>query len=545
VAQLEPVLSVSYVDQGLWTDERVGWLLPRAAHRWPHRTALVIEGDRLTFAELESWADLVATRLRAAGIEPGDVVLTQLPNSVEGIVAQLAAWRIGAVSAPVIGVFRARELRPVVADVRPRAVVASIGEGGRRPADELDGVLAAAGLDPVLRWSVGPGSAEGWRPFPPRPGERGTPQAVPSPASAGETCLVLFTSGTTADPKGVRHSARSLLAEAHSYRDTARIGPADTVLAPSSIAHIGGAVAATVLPSVVGCRVVAMPRWDAAAAARLCDEEEVTLGIGVPVHLVDLLERYDGADAGRRPPERFAIGGATVAPRVIERAEAAGICAWRAWGMTEAPTVTVAGPDDPLWRRAGFDGRVDYGAQVQAVGPDHVPVPPGTAGELRLRSPKQMLGYTSSEATAAQVDADGWFYTGDIGMLDDDGWLTVLGRTKDIINRGGEKFPARDIEAAILDHPAVAAAAVVGAPEPRLGEQVVAFVVLRAGASWPGDAALVAHLNDLRLARQKMPVAWRVLHALPATPTGKVRKNVLLERWDQTDSGVITSAGPD
>jgi non-ribosomal peptide synthetase component E (peptide arylation enzyme) len=120
-------------------------------------------------------------------------------------------------------------------------------------------------------------------------------------------------------------------------------------------------------------------------------------------------------------------------------------------------------------------------------------------------------------------------------------WLTVLGRTKDIINRGGEKFPAGDIEAAILDHPAVVAAAVVGAPEPRLGEQVVAFVVLRAGASWPGDAALVAHLNDLRLARQKMPVAWRVLDALPATPTGKIRKNVLLERWNQTDSGVITS----
>lgn len=529
--------SVNYREQGLWSDERLGWLLPRAAHRWPDRTALVIDGDGLTFAELESWADLVAAQLRAAGVDPGDVVLTQLPNSVEGIVVQLAAWRIGAVSAPVIGVFRARELRPVVADVRPRVVVSSSARVA-----ELDAVLAEVGVEPVLRWTTDT-AAEPWQRFPARPAEPGPLLAPPSPAPAGEVCLLLFTSGTTADPKGVRHNARSLLAEAHSYRDSARLGPSDAVLAPSSIAHIGGAVAATVLPSVVGCRVVAMPRWDAAAAARLCDEERVTLGIGVPVHLVDLLDRYDGDDAGRGTPERFAVGGATVAPSVIERAEAAGICAWRAWGMTEAPTVTVGGPDDPLWRRAGFDGRVDYGSQVQAVGPDRVPLAPGETGELRLRSPKQMLGYTSAAATAAQVDGEGWFHTGDIGVVDADGWLTVLGRTKDIINRGGEKFPARDIEAAILDHPAVAAAAVVGAPEPRLGEQVVAFVVLRAGARWPGDDVLVAHLHGLRLARQKVPVAWRVLDALPATPTGKVRKNVLLASWDQEPaSGVITSA---
>jgi acyl-CoA synthetase len=527
-----------YRASGLWLGVPVGWLLPRAAYQWPGRVALDVGGHRLTFGQVEAWVGSVAAALRAAGTGRGSVVFSQLPNGVHGIILQLAAWRIGAVSAPVIGLFREHELRSVLDDLRPDVVVAPGRHGGRRPVAEIDRVLGELGIRPATRWALGEGGP-GWAPFPEAaaPAPRFVGGADPDPAPSGEACLVLFTSGTTAEPKGVRHSSNSLLAECVSYRDSTGLGSGSRVLAPSAIAHIGGAVATTVLPFLTGCQVAAMASWDVATAVDICDSRPVTLGIGVPVHLADLVDHYESAPGGHRPPRMFAIGGATAPPSLIERAERVGIVAWRAWGMSEAPTVTLAGPDVPLALRAGFDGRIDFGSEVEAVTPDREPLPPGEPGELRLRSPKRMLGYTRPRSTAAQVDADGWFYTGDIGTVTPDGWVSVHGRRKDIINRGGEKFPARDIEAAILTHPAIAQAAVVGAPEPRLGEQVVAYVVLRPGTTWPGEEELRTQLDEMRLARQKIPVAWRVLPTLPATPTGKIRKNELLRYWDEEAGG--------
>lgn len=142
-----------------------------------------------------------------------------------------------------------------------------------------------------------------------------------------------------------------------------------------------------------------------------------------------------------------------------------------------------------------------------------------------------MLGYTDAAATAAQVDADGWFYTGDVGSVDGDGWVTMTGRIKDIVNRGGEKFSCQDIEQVIATHPAIAAAAVLGVPDDRLGEKVAAFVTLRPGGRWPGRQALVDHLEGARLARPKHPVEWRVLDAIPVTLSGKVQKHQLLAAW--------------
>jgi acyl-CoA synthetase (AMP-forming)/AMP-acid ligase II len=193
--------------------------------------------------------------------------------------------------------------------------------------------------------------------------------------------------------------------------------------------------------------------------------------------------------------------------------------------------MTSGHPGDPLERRARTDGRVDTGSEVVAVDENRVPLPPGTLGELRIRSPKMMLGYLDPEHQAARVDSAGWLYTGDIGTVDEDGWVRIQGRLSDIINRGGEKFSPAEIESAIGSHPAIEAVAVVGLPDQRLGEQVGAFVTVRDGCEWPGEAVLLAHLERHQLARQKFPVVWQVRAELPRTPTGKVRKRDLVADW--------------
>lgn len=528
-----PALTRHYLVRGLWDDACVGHALPTATARWPHRTALVLGPDRLTFTRLSARVEAMAARLRTAGVGTGEHVVVQLPNTVELVVTVLAAWHVGAVPVPVLAMYRERELRHVLAATGPAAVVVAGSHGDRRPAGEIAGLLGELGQAPALRVVLGDGPA-GWEPF---PSETRDP-TEPATSSPDDCALVLFTSGTTSAPKGVRHSSRSLFAEARTYRDGAQLSAADAVLLPSPVPHIGALVAAALLPSVTGGRTVVLPRWDADTAAEAGDAEGVTLAVGAPVFLAELLDRYEHWTATGRTGHRitrFHTGAAPTGSTIIRRADAMGIVAWRAWGMTECPTVTYGGPDDPLELRESRDGRIEVGTEVRAFDGSGAPLPDGTPGELRLRSPKLMLGYLGGPpgtGLAPGIDSDGWFTTGDVGVVHPDGWVTIQGRLKDVINRGGEKFAAGEIESVICSHPDIDSAAVLGVPDPRLGERVAAFVTVRAGHDWPGPDALVAYLDGQRLARQKLPVEWRVLAELPRTPTGKIRKNELLAGWD-------------
>jgi acyl-CoA synthetase (AMP-forming)/AMP-acid ligase II len=501
-----------------------------AAARWPDRTAIVLAGEatpseRHTFAGLLGSVDAVAADLAARGVHAGDRVLAQLPNSTDLLVLILAAWRLGAIAVPVIPAYREREMGHILAATRPAAVAAAAIRRQRRPAEELDAVLADLGHVPLVRYAVG-GDLAGWDALPKI--SSGTSPA--DPAGPDECCLMLFTSGTTSAPKGVQHSSHSLLAEARSYRDRALLGPENAVLVPAPVGHIGAVVACTLLPCLTAAPTVLLESWNADVAARACAEERVTLAVGAPVFLSELLDRYEREPAGHRIA-LFHTGAAPTGDSVVARAETLGVTAWRAWGMTEAPTVSCGEPGDPLDKRARTDGRVEVGSLVQAVDEFRNPLPPGTPGELRLRSPKQMLGYLDPDQQAAAVDDHGWFYTGDIGAVDHDGWLTIQGRLKDIINRGGEKFPAAEIEEVIASHPDVDTVAVLGLPDERLGECVGAFLTVRAGREWPGADALLAHLERHQLARQKFPVVWEVLERLPRNAAGKIQKRDLRADW--------------
>jgi acyl-CoA synthetase len=191
--------------------------------------------------------------------------------------------------------------------------------------------------------------------------------------------------------------------------------------------------------------------------------------------------------------------------------------------MTELPTVTVMNRAYPFDRRADTDGAIAPGVEVHVIDDQSRPLPTGSEGELMVRGPERMLGYLDSAANRAALDDAGWFRTGDVGVVDSDGFVTITGRLKDVINRGGEKFSARDIEDLLAAHPAVRQAAVVAGPDTRFGEVPVAFIVLD-GAGQASAVELAGHLHATGLARQKTPVSWHFVDGLPMTPSGKVKK---------------------
>lgn len=533
-------LDARYRALGLRTGASIGWGIERAADRWGGREVLRFEDDRYTYGELNRWVNAVAGDLVAAGLGPGGRLLWQLPNSVEALVLHFAAWRIGVLCIPVVPLYREHEMAQILEDAAPTAVAFATGDGsdgssGRDVTAEMTPLLDGLASPPTVRIAVG-GDRPGWRairPFADVPAAGHASPALPDPAPADEPCLLLYTSGTTSAPKGAIHSSATLLAEAGQLRDAMGFSHRDVFVVGSPITHIAGLLLTGIVPATCGARTVLLSKWDADEAVQRCDEEGGTFSCGATVFLQAYVDRYEADTAGAlHRLGAFMCGGASIPPSLIERADGVGIRAFRSWGMTEVPTIGLIGPDSSLERRARTDGQAAEGIEVRAIDDDGNPLPSGSPGELCVRAPEQMLGYTDPAVDAAQVDVDGWFRTGDVGWVDDDGWITMSGRIKDIINRGGEKFSAQDIEHAIASHEAIATVAVVGVPDERLGERVAAFVTLRPGSSWPGAKAVVDHLDQQRLAKQKFPVVWRVLDELPATLSGKVKKPEILERWE-------------
>jgi acyl-CoA synthetase len=492
--------------------------------------ACVVDAQHHSFGGLVRWSAAASAALHEHGVRRGDRVLIQLPNGAESITAILACWHLGAIAVPVLPLFREQELAAVARQTRPSAVIAGPGSSKRVPTAEIDGALAAASVKPLARLSVGRRAA-GWKPFPDggSPHEQ-SPPPHPGFATADACALILFTSGTTAEPKGVRHDSRSLLAEVNSYRRCAELTAGDVIFNPAPIAHIGALVISVLVPWCVGAPVVLLSKWDSERAHEAITRERVTFAVGAPYFLNELVALYESAGYRGHRLSKFQTGAAPTGSALLARADRVGIAGWRAWGMTEAPSISYARADDPLDRRANFDGRVEPESQVIAVDEAGVALPAGREGHLLLRSPKQMMGYVRDVDGATHPG--GWLATGDVGMVDRDGWVRISGRLKDIINRGGEKFSAREIENALCDHPAIEAAAVLGVPEQRLGEQVVAYVTTRPGQCYPGFSAIIDYLQRCRMAPQKYPVSITVLEALPMTATGKVHRRALAQLWE-------------
>ncbi|RNL62773.1 hypothetical protein EFK50_13580 [Nocardioides marmoriginsengisoli] len=499
-----------------------------AATTWPDLSFAILDDRELTYAALAAWTEATSDDLVASGVSPGDRVVISALNSYEVVVYQLAALRIGAVCVPIVPIYRSHELRAILADVRPRAVVAQHRVGDRVLTDQLDEILSPE--DGTVRIVVG-GSTAGWADArqQPAPGAA-TTSSAPTPGDLDETCLILYTSGTTAAPKGVQLSSRSLLAASRVWIDRMDIDGDDVAFAVAPLAHIAGLIPGALVPLLSGCRAVLMNGWRPDEAIELMDQHRATFSAGAAVFLQDLVDRYENLPDTVHRLGAFVSGGSTTPPSLIRRAEKIGVRAQRAYGMSEtAGVVTLTARDDDLDRRAEYDGRINDHVDVRIVDSLNQPVPTGSEGAVQIRGAQVMTGYTDPTRNAEQFH-DEWFDTGDLGTVDEDGWFRFTGRTKDIINRGGEKFSARDIEDVILTHPSIARAAAAALPDDRLGEVVGAFVVLADHAEWPGDSAMRDHLLDQGLAKAKLPASWQVIDALPTTASGKVQKHLLVKQ---------------
>ena len=512
---------------GEWGRFALGELFQRTVAARGDAVALIDGAHRLTFAEWDHRAAAAARGLLALGVRPGDVVAYQLPNWWEAAVVFLAAARIGAVVNPLLPIFRERELAFILR--QSGATVLAI-PGVFRGCDYPALVAAVRTETPALRTvlvarAAAPSGTTALADLLAPPG--------PPPVAAIDAdalLMLMYTSGTTADPKGVLHSHNTLLAEVRSLARMHALTPADRTLMPSPLTHISGVVHAILTPAVLGTSAVLMERWDAAAGLALIAAERVTYMVGAPTFLQDLTAHAEAG--GARPPalRLFSCGGAAVAPALIRRARAAlGCVAKRVYGSTEFPTITTTDAADAESMGIDTEGRVIAPASLRIVDAAGRALPAGAEGEVQARGPECCLGYADPALNAAAFTADGWFRTGDLGAVDAAGYLRITGRLKEIVIRKGEKFSLREIEEAIARHPAVAEAAVVALPDAASGERACAVVVPRAGAALT-LAELSAFLLAAGLARQKLPEQLELVDALPRTDSGKLHRSALRDR---------------
>jgi acyl-CoA synthetase (AMP-forming)/AMP-acid ligase II len=293
------------------------------------------------------------------------------------------------------------------------------------------------------------------------------------------------------------------------------------------VGHAIGMLSGLLLPLHLGDPVNLTDGWDPSVILPAMIEADLNAGSGATFFLTSLLDA-PGIGPEHLSRMRFiGLGGSSVPDPVVDRATDLGISIIRSYGSTEHPSSTAATHDDPLSKRGRTDGRPLPGVELRIVDDERNDVGPGEPGEILSRGPDLCAGYTDADLTAAAFDHDGWYATGDIGVLDDEGWLRITDRKKDIIIRGGENISALEVEGLLLQLDAVAECTVVAAPDERLGEHACAFLRLVPGSPAPELVDLQNHLDALGLARQKWPEELRVVADLPRTPSGKIKKHEL------------------
>ena len=431
---------------------------------------ILVDGPvRLDDTHLHDAVARIAGGLRAGGVEPGDIVAWQLPNRWEVVALYQACWHLGAVAAPVHHLAGAAEVDAALMQVGPRFFV---------DADRLPALLDALPAEPAV---------------------------VPHDAFA----VVLFTSGSSGTPKAVLHTRRAIAYKGALMARVHGLGADDTVLMPAPLAHVSGLLNGVLVPGAADMKVVLQAKWDPEEAASLIEAERVTAMFGPPTFFLGLRT----ASTPVRSLRLVSCGGTGVTPDFVdETAEAFGCVVKRTYGSTEAPTVTTAHAGDPPSKARSTDGRPTGDVELR--------IDPAT-GELLVRGSEVFARYADPELTAASFVDDRWFRTGDLGVIDDDGWLTITGRRKDVIIRGGENVTTSEVEAVCEAHPAVRQAVAVGYPDERLGERVAVFVVLAPGADRFDVEECRRWFDQRGIARFKTPERVEVVDSMPLLAAGK------------------------
>jgi acyl-CoA synthetase len=523
-------LRARYVADGHWTDDTFAGFLERevaAAPTLPFRVWSDSHPFSGTTGGLYAQSLRMATGLARRGIGVGDVVAYQLPNWAEAVAVIWAGFRIGAVMVPIVHFYGASEVEFILKQSGANLLV-TVDRFGH--VDHLENLRAIRGRLPRLEHVVvvpsgTPGVA--------LPGAVALDALLDAPPYTGKPdidpdrpAMVGYTSGTTASPKGVVHSHRSLLFETRQLASL-DMGEGRPPFVASPLAHMTGLLAANLMPVFRHDPIHLTDRWDPGRALEIMVEAGIGLGGGATIFLTSLLDHPSFGPRHVELIQSVGLGGSPVPAAVAERAEALGIKVARAYGSTEHPSITGASPDEPQAKRNRTDGHALAGVEIRIVDEEGRDVPAGQPGEIWSRGPDLFAGYTDPALTARVVTRDGWYRTGDVGVLDADGYLTITDRLSDVIIRGGLNLSAAEIEEALMRMPAVAECAVVAAPHERLGERACGVLRIRPGAEAPDLAAVHAHLGATGLPKQKWIEELRIVDDFPRTPSGKIRKFVI------------------
>ena len=501
-------------------------ILAESSVRHADRTAVVLADQRISYRELWRGARQYAAVLQERGVEPGDRVALLLPNTPHFPLAYFGVLALGGVAVPVHALLRAEEIEFVLTDSGAKTLICAaplLGEGAKGA--ELAGVPVLAVMD------GGDANVERMDEL----AAAATPIEAAIPREPGDTAIVLYTSGTTGKPKGAMITHLNVLMNVDaSALDSFDIGPGDVVLGCLPLFHTFGQTCCMNTSFRVGATVVLLPRFTGAQALDLLVDEKCTIFMGVPTMYIGLLEAAKVSD--KRPALKSALSGGAALPLTVLEGftEVFGTQILEGYGLTETSPVATFNQRS-FEPRPGTVGKAIWGVDVEVAAAEVEGrielLPIGTLGEIVVRGHNVFAGYLNQpEATAAAI-VDGWFRTGDLGTKDEDGYLTIVDRKKEMVLRGGYNVYPREVEEVLLRHPAIAQVAVIGLPDPQYGEEVCAVVVREADQELEADV-LTAWAKE-RLAAYKYPRRVFFTDAFPLGPSGKVLKRELVARYKQ------------
>jgi fatty-acyl-CoA synthase len=499
----------------------------RRARMSPDKVAFVFEGRSRTYAEVHERTTKLADRLRALDVVNGDRVAYLGPNHPAFAESMFATHLLGAVFVPLNFRLAAPEIDYMLGQSGAKVLIyaPSCAPLVRALEEGLDHVGVVALADP----RPGELDYESWL-------AAGAADPIDEEVSLDDVALMLYTSGTTGRPKGATLSHANLIWNCFNIMLDVDVASDEVTLISAPLFHVA-ALDQTLLPTFMkGATSVIMPAWDVDECFDLIEKHDVTWMFGVAAMFAGLVQspRWDAADLSSL--RNLMTGGAPVPESLIAAYQERGLVFCQGYGLTEtAPGATFLAKDMSE-RKAGSAGVAQFFADVRVVRPDLSDVDPGEPGEVLIKGPNVTPGYWNNPtATAAAFTPDGWFRSGDLATLDEDGYLFIVDRVKDMYISGGENVYPAEIESVLFAHPAVAECAVIGIPDEKWGEVGRAFVVQH-----PGTTASPQDLKDFltgRIARYKVPLYYDIVHELPRTGSGKVQKEKLREHAKEYGPG--------
>jgi acyl-CoA synthetase len=512
-----PELVKRYRSEGHWTGDTLATMVARGLSNKADAAFRVRSKTRPwtgTFADVDRSARSFAAALRARGVGAGDVIAFQLPNWVEAGITFWAAAYLGAVVVPIVHFYGAKEVDYILRVTEPDVFVSAARFGTTDYLDAHEDLLSRHAVPTWLVVDDGdslPAAATGFAAM-----FDEAPLAEPAVVDPSSPSIVAFTSGTTRDPKGVVHTHQTIACETRQLDYMFPQGGPPQITG-SPVGHFIGMVNAFLVPLLRDRPVNLIDVWDPGDVLRMMSEDNLGVAGGATYFLTSLLDHPDFTDEHLSLIPFAGLGGSPVPVSVMQRGTKLGIAMFRSYGSSEHPSITGCLLDEPEHKRLTTDGHALPGVEVRL----------DESGEILSRGPDCCAGYTDEALTAAAFDSEGWYRTGDVGVLDDDGYLTITDRLSDVIIRGGENISAQEVEELLLNMDGIAELAVVAAPDEKFGERAAAVMRLRDGAKLPTLDEVRRHLQAAGLARQKWPELLYAVQDFPRTPSGKIQKFVL------------------